>query len=170
MDQQASIWRAHSVRRRQAVLYRTEFAEEGWRIHPTADINEAVADRHSDRAPCAAIIQRLQPQNRRLRKQKNGRSPCSTRNATRALVSERDQDPTVLREFASTLKASGYRGGCATRHHCVDTPKLSAMLSHTARNSVFPEFGACRPAAGWMSQLMDAAARWPVPLDQGAIC
>jgi hypothetical protein len=51
-----------------------------------------------------------------------------------ALVYERNQDPDkVLRAFASDLKSRGYRvaGLVQTGHHCVDTPKLSAMLVHT---------------------------------------
>src|ERR1700749_2805989 len=42
-----------------------------------------------------------------------------------ALVYERDQDPDqILREFASDLKADGYRavGLVQLGHHCTDTP------------------------------------------------
>ena len=72
-----------------------------------------------------------------------------------ALVYERDQDPDqVLREFATDLKARGYRavGLVQLGHHCTDTPQLSAMLVHSGEElQLFQNLGTCSPAAGWMS-------------------
>ena len=51
-----------------------------------------------------------------------------------ALVYEQDQDPDkILHDFASDLNASGFRavGLVQLGHHCLDAPKLSAMLVHT---------------------------------------
>ncbi len=51
-----------------------------------------------------------------------------------ALVYEQHQDPDeILRNFAADLNARGYRpvGLVQLGHHCLDAPKLSAMLVHT---------------------------------------
>jgi hypothetical protein len=48
-----------------------------------------------------------------------------------ALVYHQDQDPdALLRDFAADLGRRGYRavGLVQLGHHCVDAPKLSAML------------------------------------------
>jgi len=70
-----------------------------------------------------------------------------------ALVYEPDQDPDrLLREFAADLNAGGYRavGLVQLGHHCVDAPKLSAMLVHTGEElPLFQNLGAC--ASGCMS-------------------
>src|SRR4030088_1173595 len=67
-----------------------------------------------------------------------------------ALVYEKDQDPDqILREFAADLRSSGYRavGLVQTGHHCLDAPRLSAMLVHTGEElQLFQDLGAC--AAG----------------------
>jgi Protein of unknown function (DUF2478) len=90
-----------------------------------------------------------------------------------ALVYERDQDPDqVLREFASDLKASGYRavGLVQLGHHCVDTPKLSAMLVHSGEElQLFQNLGACATGCRLdVGQLMDAGAQVASAIDQGA--
>ena len=72
-----------------------------------------------------------------------------------ALVYDKDQDPDqLLREFASDLNASGYRavGLVQLGHHCVDTPKLSAMLVHTGEElPLFQNSVPARQGAGWTS-------------------
>src|SRR5260370_42648981 len=90
-----------------------------------------------------------------------------------ALVYEQDQDPDeILREFASDLRAKGYRavGLVQTGHHCVDAPKLSAMLVHTGEElQLFQDLGAC--AAGCrldIGQLLDAGAQIASAMEEGA--
>jgi hypothetical protein len=90
-----------------------------------------------------------------------------------ALVYERDQDPDeVLRDFASDLNARGYRavGLVQTGHHCVDAPRLSAMLVHSGEElQLFQNLGAgatgCRLDVG---QLLGAGARVAGAIDEGA--
>ena len=90
-----------------------------------------------------------------------------------ALVYNSDQDPDeILREFASDLNARGYRavGLVQLGHHCLDTPKLSAVLLHTGEElQLFQNLGAC--AAGCrldVGQLLNAGARVASAVDQGA--
>ncbi|MGZ3323169.1 MAG: DUF2478 domain-containing protein, partial [Xanthobacteraceae bacterium] len=90
-----------------------------------------------------------------------------------ALVYERDQDPDrVLRDFATDLNARGYRavGLVQTGHHCVDAPKLSAMLVHSGEElQLFQNLGTgatgCRLDVG---QFLDAGTRVAGAIDQGA--
>ncbi len=62
-----------------------------------------------------------------------------------ALVYEQSEDPDqILRDFAASLNALGYRvvGLVLTGHHCVDAPKLSAMLLHTGKElQLFQDLG-----------------------------
>jgi hypothetical protein len=65
-----------------------------------------------------------------------------------ALVYEQDQDPDeILRGFAADLNAQGYRavGLVQLGHHCLDAPKLSAMLVHTGEELqlLFQDLGTC---------------------------
>ena len=90
-----------------------------------------------------------------------------------ALVYEKDQNPDeILRDFASDLKRRGYRavGLVQTGHHCVDAPKLSAMLVHTGEElQLFQDLGAC--AAGCrldVGQLLDAGVQVANAIDRGA--
>ena len=90
-----------------------------------------------------------------------------------ALVYEQDQDPDeILRGFASDLNARGYRvvGLVQLGHHCVDAPKLSAVLVHTGEElPLFQDLGAC--AAGCrldVGQLLDAGAQVASAIDRGA--
>jgi nucleoside-triphosphatase THEP1 len=90
-----------------------------------------------------------------------------------ALVYERDQDPDeMLRGFASDLKARGYRvaGLVQTGHHCVDAPRLSAMLVDTGEElQLFQDLGACATGCRLdVGQLLDAGARVASAIDQGA--
>ena len=90
-----------------------------------------------------------------------------------ALVYEKDQDPDrLLREFASDLTLRGHRavGLVQTGHHCLDAPKLSAMLVHTGEElQLFQDLGACatgcRLDAG---KLLDAGAHVAGAIDEGA--
>ncbi|MGB9118646.1 DUF2478 domain-containing protein [Bradyrhizobium sp.] len=90
-----------------------------------------------------------------------------------ALVYGQDQDPDeLLRAFASDLKARGYRvaGLVQTGHHCIDAPRLSAVLVHSGEElQLFQDLGAhatgCRLDVG---QLLDAGARVASAIDQGA--
>jgi hypothetical protein len=90
-----------------------------------------------------------------------------------ALVYERDQDPDrVLRDFASELNARGCRavGLVQTGHHCLDAPKLSAMLVHSGEQlQLFQDLGTgatgCRLDVG---QLMDAGAQVAAAIEEGA--
>jgi hypothetical protein len=90
-----------------------------------------------------------------------------------ALVYEQDQDPDeVLRGFASDLNARGYRavGLVQLGHHCVDAPKLSAVLVHSGEElQLFQDLGAC--AAGCrldVGRLLDAGAQVASAIDGGA--
>src|ERR1700680_1715809 len=90
-----------------------------------------------------------------------------------ALVYEKDQDPDqILREFAADLRACGYRavGLVQTGHHCLDAPRLSAMLVHTGEElQLFQDLGAC--AAGCrldVGQLLDAGAQIASAIEEGA--
>jgi Protein of unknown function (DUF2478) len=90
-----------------------------------------------------------------------------------ALVYDKDQDPDqVLREFASDLNGSGYRavGLVQIGHHCVDTPKLSAMLVHTGEElQLFQNLGTCATGCRLdVGQLLDAGAQVASAIDQGA--
>jgi hypothetical protein len=90
-----------------------------------------------------------------------------------ALVYERDQDPDrILCEFASELKADGYRAvGLVQRgHHCVDAPKLSGMLVHTGEElSLFQDLGTCSSGCRLnVGQLLDGGAQIASAIDQGA--
>jgi hypothetical protein len=90
-----------------------------------------------------------------------------------ALVYERDQDPDrVLREFASDLNARGYRavGLVQTGHHCLDAPKLSAMLVHTGEElELFQNLGTCATGCRLdVGQLMDAGAQVAGAIEEGA--
>jgi hypothetical protein len=90
-----------------------------------------------------------------------------------ALVYERDQDPDqVLREFASDLKARGYRavGLVQTGHHCTDTPQLSAMLVHSGEElQLFQNLGTCSTGCRLdVGQLLVAGAQVASAIDQGA--
>jgi hypothetical protein len=90
-----------------------------------------------------------------------------------ALVYEQDQDPDgILREFAFDLRAKGYRavGLVQTGHHCVDAPKLSAMLVHTGEElQLFQDLGACATGCRLgVGQLLDAGAQIANAIDQGA--
>jgi Protein of unknown function (DUF2478) len=64
-----------------------------------------------------------------------------------ALVYDRDQDPDgVLRDFAADLGRRGYRavGLIQQGHHCVDAPKLTAMLLHSGEElQLYGDLGAC---------------------------
>ena len=90
-----------------------------------------------------------------------------------ALVYEPDQDPDrLLREFAADLNAGGYRavGLVQLGHHCVDAPKLSAMLVHTGEElPLFQNLGACASGCRLdVGQLLDAGAQVASAIDQGA--
>ena len=90
-----------------------------------------------------------------------------------ALVYEQNQDPDeILRDFASDLKARGYRavGLVQTGHHCLDAPKLSAMLIHTGEElQLFQDLGACATGCRLdVGQLLDAGAQVANAIDQGA--
>jgi len=90
-----------------------------------------------------------------------------------ALVYDRDQDPDqLLREFAADLKAGGYRavGLVQLGHHCLDTPKLSAVLVHTGEElPLFQDIGTCASGCRLdVGQLLDAGAQVASAIDQGA--
>src|SRR5882762_4948184 len=90
-----------------------------------------------------------------------------------ALVYEQDQDPDeILRQFASDLNAQGYRavGLVQLGHHCLDAPKLSAMLLHTGEElQLFQNLGACATGCRLdVGQLLDAGAQVASAIDQGA--
>jgi Protein of unknown function (DUF2478) len=90
-----------------------------------------------------------------------------------ALVYDRDQDPDeVLRDFASDLKACGVRavGLVQLGHHCLDAPRLSAMLVHTGEElQLFQNLGACSAGCRLdVGQLLDAGAQVATAIDQGA--
>ncbi|WP_213773143.1 DUF2478 domain-containing protein [Bradyrhizobium sp. dw_78] len=90
-----------------------------------------------------------------------------------ALVYERDQDPDrILRDFAADLKRRGYRavGLVQTGHHCLDAPKLSAMLVHTGEElQLFQDLGSCATGCRLdVGQLLDAGSQVASAIDQGA--
>ena len=90
-----------------------------------------------------------------------------------ALVYEQDQDPDeTLCEFANDLKARGYRavGLVQTGHHCLDAPRLSAMLVHTGEElQLFQNLGACATGCRLdVGRLLDAGAQVASAIDQGA--
>jgi Protein of unknown function (DUF2478) len=90
-----------------------------------------------------------------------------------ALVYEPDQDPDeLLRGFASDLKACGYRvaGLVQIGHHCLDAPKLSAVLVHTGQElPLFQDLGACATGCRLdVGQLLEAGAQVARAIDQGA--
>ena len=90
-----------------------------------------------------------------------------------ALVYDRDQDPDeVLRDFASELNSRGYRavGIVQTGHHCLDAPKLSAVLVHTGEElHLFQDLGACATGCRLdVGQLMDAGAQIASAIEEGA--
>ncbi|HVX78819.1 MAG TPA: DUF2478 domain-containing protein [Bradyrhizobium sp.] len=90
-----------------------------------------------------------------------------------ALVYQQNEDPDqILRDFAADLNRRGYRpvGLVQTGHHCVDAPKLSAMLVHTGEElQLLQDLGTC--AAGCrldVGQLLDAGSQVANAIDQGA--
>jgi Protein of unknown function (DUF2478) len=90
-----------------------------------------------------------------------------------ALVYDQNQDPDeILRDFASDLKTRGYRavGLVQTGHHCLDAPKLSAMLIHSGEElQLFQDLGACATGCRLdVGQLLDAGAQVASAIDQGA--
>jgi hypothetical protein len=90
-----------------------------------------------------------------------------------ALVYEKDQDPDqILREFTSDLRAKGYRavGLVQTGHHCLDAPKLSAMLVHTGEElQLFQDLGACATGCRLdVGQLLNAGAEVARAIEEGA--
>lgn len=90
-----------------------------------------------------------------------------------ALVYERDQDPdALLKSFASDLNARGYRavGLVQLGHHCVDRPKLSAMLVHTGKElELLQDLGSCATGCRLdVGQLLDAGAEVASAIDEGA--
>ncbi len=90
-----------------------------------------------------------------------------------ALVYEKDQDPDkILRDFATDLNGRGFRavGLVQLGHHCVDAPKLSAMLIHTGEElRLFQDLGACSTGCRLdVGQLLDAGAQGSSAIDQGA--
>jgi len=90
-----------------------------------------------------------------------------------AMVYEPGQDPDeVLREFASDLNTRGYRvvGLVQTGHHCLGSPRLSAMLVHTGEAlQLFQNLGTgaagCRLDAG---KLLEAGAQVAGAIEEGA--
>jgi hypothetical protein len=99
-----------------------------------------------------------------------------------ALVYHQDQDPdAVLRDFAIGLNRRGYRavGLVQVGHHCVDAPKLSAMLIHTGEElQLFQDLGNCAARDNGVAvargcrldvgQLLNAGAQVASAIDQGA--
>jgi Protein of unknown function (DUF2478) len=90
-----------------------------------------------------------------------------------ALVYEQNQDPDeVLHAFASDLKAGGYRvaGLLQTGHHCIDAPRLSAMLVHTGEElQLFQDLGTCATGCRLdVGRLLDAGTRVASAIEQGA--
>jgi Protein of unknown function (DUF2478) len=79
-----------------------------------------------------------------------------------ALVYEPDQDPdAILREFATDLMAGGIRavGLVQLGHHCLDAPKLSAVLVHSGEEL---------PLYLDVGRLLDAGSRVACAIDEGA--
>jgi hypothetical protein len=99
-----------------------------------------------------------------------------------ALVYQPDQDPDqILRDFAADLNRRGYRavGLVQLGHHCVDAPKLSAMLVHSGEElQLFQDLGGCAArdngkavARGCrldVGQLLNAGVQVASAIDQGA--
>jgi Protein of unknown function (DUF2478) len=90
-----------------------------------------------------------------------------------ALVYEQNEDPDqLLRDFATELNGRGYRavGLVQTGHHCVDAPKLSAMLLHSGEElQLFQDLGACATGCRLdVGQLLDAGSQVASAIDQGA--
>jgi len=90
-----------------------------------------------------------------------------------ALVYGQDQDPdAVLRDFAADLSQRGYRavGLVQLGHHCIDAPKLSAVLVHTGEElQLFQDLGACATGCRLdVGQLLNAGAQVASAIDQGA--
>jgi len=90
-----------------------------------------------------------------------------------ALVYEPGQDPdAILRDFAAELKAGGYRavGLVQLGHHCVDAPRLSAVLVHSGEElQLFQDLGACATGCRLdVGQLLDAGGRVAGAIDEGA--
>jgi nucleoside-triphosphatase THEP1 len=89
------------------------------------------------------------------------------------MVYEQDQDPDeVLRDFASDLKARGYRvaGLVQTGQRCVDAPRLSAILVHTGEElQLLQDLGSCATGCRLdVGQLLDAGGKVASAIDQGA--
>src|SRR5258708_10326510 len=89
-----------------------------------------------------------------------------------ALVYDQHQDPDqILREFATDLKARGYRavGIVQLGHHCMDA-RLSAMLVHTGEElQLFQNLGTCSAGCRLdVGQLLGAGQRIAGAIDQGA--
>jgi hypothetical protein len=90
-----------------------------------------------------------------------------------ALVYEQDQDPDeILRGFAADLNARGYRavGLVQLGHHCLDAPKLSAMLVHTGEElQLLQDLGTCSAGCRLdVGQLLDAGEQVASAMDEGA--
>jgi len=90
-----------------------------------------------------------------------------------ALVYDQTQNPDeMLRAFASDLKARGYRavGLVQLGHHCVDEPKLSAMLVHTGEElQLFQDLGGCATGCRLdVGRLLNAGAQVARAVDAGA--
>jgi hypothetical protein len=90
-----------------------------------------------------------------------------------ALVYEKDQDPDrLLREFASDLNARGCRavGLVQTGHHCLDAPRLSAMLLHTGEElQLFQDLGTCATGCRLdVGRLLDAGVQVANAIEAGA--
>jgi hypothetical protein len=90
-----------------------------------------------------------------------------------ALVYERGQDPDrLLQDFALDLNRRGYRavGLVQTGHHCLDAPKLSAMLLHSGEElQLFQNLGACATGCRLdVGRLLDAGTEVANAIDQGA--
>jgi hypothetical protein len=90
-----------------------------------------------------------------------------------ALVYEPDQDPdAILREFATDLMAGGIRavGLVQLGHHCLDAPKLSAVLVHSGEElPLYQDLGACATGCRLdVGRLLDAGSRVACAIDEGA--
>ena len=90
-----------------------------------------------------------------------------------ALVYEPGQDPDeILREFAAELNAAGIArsGWFRLGHHCMDVPKVSAMLVHSGEElQLFQNLGACATGCRLdVGQLLDAGSQVARALEDGA--
>jgi hypothetical protein len=90
-----------------------------------------------------------------------------------ALVYEQHQDPDeILRGFAEDLNRRGYRavGLVQLGHHCLDTPKLSAMMVHTGEElPLFQDLCTCSAGCRLdVGQLLAAGSQLANAIDQGA--